>query len=888
MRKAEPFANENRRNDGPERSIATRRLARHGGDGRPKEGFVSLGADGSAILGGLLAISCLLSVGLVFAFRSLRKARRAAEDARARLIDAIESSGEGFAVYDADDRLIMRNSRLRDFLGDTVPIVPGKTTFETLARAAVESGKILVPGGDLEAWIAERLRRHRDPAEPFEVRLPGGRWLEIRERRTAEGGIVATYADVTQRVEAAAALRRHREELERAQILARMGSWVFDSRTGVLDWSPPLYRIFGQDPETFTPTLEAVFELIHPADRERVETATRRQMTEPGAHTLEYRIVRPNGTVVHVRSTRELVTDEAGQPALFTGTAQDITELRRSEADLARVFQAIEQSPVSVLMTDAAGDIEYVNPAFVRVTGYQPLDVIGRNPRVLKSGYNPPAVYKELWDTIAAGQEWRGELHNRRKNGELFWEFASIAPIKDRDGVITHYLAIKEDITHRKAIEEKLLRQANFDELTDLPNRVLALDRLSQALARAPRERKMVAAMIVNLDDLKKINDSLGRAAGDQLLVEVSRRIAACVRDGDTVARLEGDEFLIVLPDLGMAVFAEVVAQKILAACARPVGLGDHEVLVTARIGLTVSPNDGVDPQVLLRNAQAAVNRAREIGGNAYRFFTPRMNEVAVRRLAEENLLRYALERNELFLVFQPLIETRSGRVVGAEALLRWNSPQLGLVPPEQFIATAEKTGAIVSIGEWVLRNACRAGAEWNRSLGRRFRIAVNVSFRQFKGGGLTEAVARALEEADLAPECLELEITERIVIEDAPETGVILNSLHEMGVRLSMDDFGTGYSSLGYLKKFPFDILKVDRSFVRDVTHDPDDAALASAIIAMGHSLGLAIIAEGVETQEQVDFLRERNCHFLQGYFLGRPLTRPDFDAYLERGKAG
>ena len=862
--------------------------AGQGGRGPPREKSVSGGENLASALVVLLVLTSLMSVALAYAMLSMRRARQMESRMRAQLIDAIESSGEGFAVFDADDRMVVWNSKLREFFGGSATIVAGVTTFEDVARAAVAAGRILPPDGDGEAWIRKRLQLHRNPGGAFEVRQPDGRWLEIRERRTAEGGIVATYTDVTHRVEAAEALRRHQADLERAQDLARIGSWVHDPVSGEITWSPPLYRIFGVAPETFRPSLEAVLELVHPADRDRVAAETRLHLAEAGTHVLEYRIQRPDGTLCHLRSVREVVADASGRPILYSGTVQDISERRRSEENLARLFQAIEQSPVSIVITDAEGNIEYVNPSFVRVTGYTPLDVVGRNPRILKSGCNPPSVYKELWETVLAGREWRGELHNRRKNGDLFWESVSIAPIKDGDGTITHFLAIKEDITHRKAIEERLLRQANFDELTDLPNRVLALDRLSQDLAHAGRERKMVAVMIVNLDELKKINDSLGHAAGDDLLVEVSRRVASCMRDGDTVARLEGDQFLIVLPDLTLAVFAEVVAQKILGACGRPFQLAGHEVSITARIGLTVSPNDGNDARVLLRNAQAAVNRAKEIGGNTYRFFTPRMNEVAVRRLAEENLLRQALERGELFLVYQPLVETETGRPVGAEALLRWNNPQLGLVPPDQFIATAEKTGIIVPIGDWVLMNACRAGVEWNRNLGRPFRMAVNVSFRQFKGGNLTDSVARALQETGLPPECLELEITERILIEDAPETGVILNTLHEMGVRLSMDDFGTGYSSLSYLKRFPFDILKVDRSFVRDVTQDPDDAALASAIIAMGHSLGLSIIAEGVETREQVDFLKERKCHILQGYFLSRPLPKDDFDGYLARQKDG
>ncbi|MEO5335658.1 MAG: EAL domain-containing protein [Magnetospirillum sp. WYHS-4] len=833
---------------------------------------------------GLILLSALLVIGMGYTFLSLRRARQAEARGRGRMLDAIENFAEGFALFDAQDRLLMWNDKLLQFFPGGRAALSGAPTFETFMRAAVGAGDILVGEDGTESWMQERLRRHRNPSGMIEICKRDGRTVEIRERRTAEGGVVVTYADVSERVAIAEKLKRHRADLERAQELAHMGSWSYDLATAEFSWSPGLYRIFGRDAATFHPTPEAVLESVHPFDRQRVREDLERQVVSPGTHTAEYRILRPDGTLCYLRSVREVLADANGKPVMITGIAQDITGRRRSEETLDRLFQAIEQSPVSVVITDAHGNIEYVNPAFVRVTGYTPLDVIGANPRVLKSGYNSPLVYKELWETILAGREWRGELHNRRKNGALFWESVSISPIKDPDGAITHFLAIKEDITQRKAIEDKLLRQANFDDLTDLPNRVLAMDRLSQALAQGSRERRLVAVMVVNLDDLKKINNTLGLAAGDTLLVEASRRLAACVRDGDTIARLEGDQFLIVLPDLTLTVFAEVVAQKLLAVCNRPFVLDGQEVLVTARLGLTISPTDGSDPQVLLRNAQAAVSRAKEIGGNTYRFFTPRMNEVAIRRLAEENLLRQALDRNEMYLVYQPLIETGTGRVVAAEALLRWNNPQLGLVPPDQFIATAEKTGIIVPVGEWVLRRACRTAKDWNDQTGRSVRIAVNVSFRQFKGGTLVDIVARALEETGLPAECLELEITERVLIEDDPETGVILNTLHEMGVRLSMDDFGTGYSSLSYLKKFPFDTIKVDRSFVRDVNDDPDDAALASAIIAMGHSLGLRIIAEGVETPAQLQFLKERGCHIIQGYYLSRPLAEVDFASFLRR----
>ncbi len=559
---------------------------------------------------------------------------------------------------------------------------------------------------------------------------------------------------------------------------------------------------------------------------------------------------------------------------------------RRTDINLRRLSLAVEQSPSEVVITDIRGNIEYVNSAFEKISGYSRFEVMGLNPRILKSGFTPMATYEDLWNTITSGGTWRGEFCNKKKNGELFWEDVAISPIIGADGNITQFLGTKEDISTRKNYEEQLTHKANFDDLTDLPNRVLAMDRLTQALTRATRESGVVAVMMIDIDDLSKINNTLGHDAGNEILVEVSRRMLSCMRAGDTMARSEGDLFLVILPDLKVAVFAEVIAQKILKVCAAPFRVGDTEVSITACVGITVFPKDGKNAYLLIRNANSAVARAKGMGGNTYRFFTPEMNKGAIKRLAVENQLRGALERGEFCLHFQPQADIRTNRVVGVEALLRWYNPQLGQVGPDHFIPIAEKTGLIVPIGEWVLMNACRQAKDWQDRTGILIQIAVNISYRQFQGGGLTDVVARALEESGLLPEHLEIEITERILIEDSGETTLTLNALSDIGIKLSIDDFGTGYSSLRYLKRFPFGIIKIDRSFVRDVIEDPEDAALAVAIIAMGQSLGLKVIAEGVETEKQRAFLKEQSCDIIQGYLLSKPLLPEDFEAFLVRNR--
>lgn len=577
----------------------------------------------------------------------------------------------------------------------------------------------------------------------------------------------------------------------------------------------------------------------------------------------------------------------AGDRRMFSGVVRDITQRRKAQEDLRKLSRAVEQSPASVCITDPQGVIEYVNPKFMEVTGYALDELIGKKPSILKSGYTSQKQYKELWDTITAGREWRGEFYNRKKNGELFWEDGVITPIKADDGTVTHFIAVKEDITVRKEYEQRLVHQANFDDLTELPNRLLAFDRLSQTLARARRERKTMAVMSVNINHFKRINDTLGHAVGDKLLVEASRRLTRSVRESDTVARFSNDEFLVILSDISVVTHPAVVARKVINAFSDPFLFSGHEVFVTVGIGITLYPSDGNNSDVLLRNADAALYRAKEEGRSSFVFFTPEMNELAVKQITMESHLRRAVEKDELFLRYQPLVHVESGQIVGVEALLRWNSPDLGLLTPDSFIPLAEETGIIVPIGEWVLQTACAKMKKWQAQGGAPLRIAVNVSSRQFTAGNLAEVVSRAINESGLSPRYLELEITERLLMEDAPQTFITLSALKKMGVQLSIDDFGTRYSVFSYLKKFPFNTLKIDKMFTGGLTIDPADAALTEAIILTAHSLGLKVIAEGVETKEQLEFLRSHECDWAQGYYFSKPLSPEEFQKFLHHGQS-
>jgi diguanylate cyclase (GGDEF)-like protein/PAS domain S-box-containing protein len=577
---------------------------------------------------------------------------------------------------------------------------------------------------------------------------------------------------------------------------------------------------------------------------------------------------------------------------LIVDLEEEVGSHKLTAENLNKLSQAIEQSPVSVMITDLEGNIEYVNPQLCKITGYKEAELIGKNPRILKSGHTPEIQFKNMWKAITSGKSWSGELYNKKKNGELFWENVTVAPIKNKENISTHYLAIKEDISLRKDYEERLLYQASFDKLTDLPNRTLAYDRISQAIAIAAREQKHIALLYMDFDHFKNINDTLGHGAGDEFLRYMAGRLKGCVRDFDTVARLGGDEFLIMLVEINegenghQLSFEDVVKRKteeILVRVAKPCVIHEMEFSVTASVGIAIFPQGGDDPHVLLRNADTAMYRSKRKGRNTYEVFTPEMSDVIMKRVEIDNKLRRALEHGDFYLKYQALMDTRTQTIIGAEALIRWEDEELGEISPEDFVPLAEESGLIVDIGNWVLDTALADVKKWReRSDFKDFYVAINLSSRQFRGKDMVKNISDYLNKHDLPGTSLELEITERLLMKDVPHVVDILNRFKEMNIRLSIDDFGTGYSSLSYLKRFPFDVLKIDKTFITDIGEDPDDTALCDAIIAMAHSLGLSIIGEGVENKVQFDFLNQRGVETVQGYYVSKPMVHDEFMKFI------
>ena len=549
----------------------------------------------------------------------------------------------------------------------------------------------------------------------------------------------------------------------------------------------------------------------------------------------------------------------------------------------AKVFvHIVEQSPISVLITDPDGIIVYVNKAFEHISGYSASEALGCTPSLQKSGKMPDSVYRELWHTISGGKTWRDELRNRRKDGSLYWEEVYISPVIDESGSIRYFLALKQDVSLRKQQEMMIAQQANFDNLTGLPNRFLIMDRLNQLLKTARRSEHQVAVLFLDFDDFKKVNDSLGHEAGDRFLVESAKRIKGAVCGGDTVGRLGGDEFLILLGSLEDSVDAAHVARNILQQFNQPVKIDGRELLLTASIGIAVYPGDGHEPGELMRKADSAMYHAKEQGRNTYFYFTNELEHVVVRRLTLEEHIRSALQNNEFTLLFQPQVDVLTGRMVGVETLLRWENPLIGKVSPEEFIPVAESTGMIVPIGKWVLEEALRQMDTLRDKCERSLKLAVNLSPIQFRDPDLLLFIADCIDRHGIGNGELEIEITEGALIDNEKHADWILKRLRELGVTLAIDDFGTGYASLGYLSRYPFDVLKLDRSFVGNLVNNPKSRSLLTGAIALAHGMGMSVVAEGVETREQLDFLARLHCEFAQGYLFGKPVPASDIEEFI------
>ena len=691
---------------------------------------------------------------------------------------------------------------------------------------------------------------------------------------------ITTLRDISFHKNAERELKASKAMFTKAQHIAQFGSWDWDMSTDKILWSEEVYRIFGRSDHEFEPTYDHFLQCLHPDDRESVVNAVNETVIYNKPYKIEHRILWPTGEERIIQQQGDFFRGKTANTGHMVGTIVDITEHRQAERELQIADNVFSHTADAIIVTDATNKIIRVNEAFTRITGYDPSDVIGDTPHLLflsQKGKKQP--YEKVWQYLAIHDYWQGEIIATRKNGENYPCRQHVRAVKNPQGQTIQFISIFSDITKEKEVEEKLKKLAQFDQLTELPNRTLFNDRLQHAIVRCQRSKKNVGLLFIDLDGFKGVNDMLGHYAGDKLLQVVASRLKSSVRAQDTIARLGGDEFTIILEELSQPEDAAIVAQKVISILSMPIQLEEDEVFIGGSIGISVFPNDADNTAGLIKNADMAMYQAKKQGRGRYVFYTEDLAHTAQERFQLEHKLRQAIEQEQLEVYYQPQIDWRIGKTIGAEALVRWNDPERGVIPPAAFIPLAEETGLIEQIGNWVLEHACRQAKVWQEKGLPPLRISVNVAGQQITRNSIVDSTKSVLKKTGLAPQFLELEITEGFVMQ-YPEQGIAtLNALRELGVTLAIDDFGTGYSSLSYLKRLSVDRLKIDRSFVMDIPQDKDDEAITLAIISMTRSLGLSVIAEGVETIEHIEFLSQHGCSEMQGYYFSPPVPHDKFE---------
>ncbi len=688
--------------------------------------------------------------------------------------------------------------------------------------------------------------------------------------------------EIADRELAERALRKSEANLARSQQIAKLSYWELGWPSGELHCSDEIFQSFGISRPDQPLTLEDYRLSVHREDLPEVDKLLSGLGSSLEPFSLEHRIVRPGGEIRVIDILGEIETSPDGQTVRVVGAMQDVTERHEYESKIRLMGSIFENTIEGIFIADADERIHTTNQSFVNISGFTEDEVLGRTPAELGFRVQDDDHPDSMWSMRNYQGSWQGEVLNRRKNGETYPAWITLSTLKDSRGSLVRFVGIMHDLSEVRRNEEQIIYQAYHDTLTGLPNRHLFTDRLSVAIAHARRTGDGLAVLFLDLDHFKDINDSMGHAVGDVVLKNVAMVVAECVRIEDTVARLGGDEFIILLQGTQGSDYPVHVAERILEALNSPIRVNQSDFYLSASVGITLFPHDGLLPETLISNADLAMYRAKKHGRNTYKLFTPSMNVEMLRRMNLDNQMRKALKHGEFHLLYQPKVEIATGRVAGLEALVRWQREGEGMVPPGDFIPLAEETGIIVPLGKWVLHEACRRAKAWHEDGYTGLEIAVNISPRQFQQKNLVSMVEQALHETGLPPHCLELEITENAVMYSVESAIQTLIELKQLGVRLSMDDFGRGYSSLYYLKRFPIDTLKIDRAFVRDIPDSQEDAAIVRTVINMSRSLNLAVVAEGVENDQQLEFLREHDCDQVQGYLLCRPERGGDISNYL------
>lgn len=827
-----------------------------------------------------VALTAVLAGWLVRLLQQGERARALRED---EFSQVVRYASAGIARVRIDGQMLWANPRLLAMLNvgeSDLPNLNWRSFVRASDAAEVDQQLERLLAGDIDHYVGERQCLRAGGLEPLPVLCTV---TLVRAELDASGeSLICALQDLSGAVQARAALERSDARLRQALEASASGVWDWDVRAKTFSFSPGIAHMLAYQGADLA-SEPGLMDRIVPADRERVRAAARDTLEAKGVFLETFGMQCFDGQLRWLQARGQWYAATYGEPERVTGLLTDLSDARFAEERQRLAMAVVDNAAQGVVVTDTQGNIRSVNAAALRILGYTEAEVLGRNPRMFQSGRQDRLFYAALWAQLLRTDRWQGELWNKRKNGEVFPEQAAISAVRDAGGVVTHYICMFTDQSQSREREQQIKFLAGHDALTGLANRDTLLVELEAIREQALASGENFAVLQLNLDRFKEVNDSYGHTVGDAVLCHIAQQVQQALRPGDLIARLAGDEIAVVARNLRHADGAAAVARNLMKAAGKPWRAPEgFDVVVRASVGICMYPDHVATTEALLQGAHTAVYGAKALGRGAWCFYEEGMTQAARERLSLEARLRRALALGELRLYYQPQVDIASGRIVGAEALLRWQDPEEGLVSPARFIPVAESSGLIAPIGQWVLEEACRQGQQWRKAGLPALTMAVNVSPRQFSLGDLVADVGQALSQSGFPANFLELEITESAMADRPEQALVLLNRLADLGLRLAVDDFGTGYSSLAHIKRFPIDVLKIDQGFVRDIPKNTEDMAICSAIIAMGQSMGFSVLAEGVETQAQLDFLRARGCNSYQGYLRSRPVPAEAFEALL------